>query len=361
MLEINNLTFKYEDGVDNVLENISFSVNKNEVTVLLGKSGEGKSTILNLIANWIEKKHEGKITIDGKETNKYNIFLSDVSMISQDYELFNSLSIFENIKLAYINSSRYYIDILKANNLDTTIDIEGLNIRELSNTVHNILRKNKIKFTKKDKKILIKNKIENILNRLNIDKDLKTKFEKMSKGQKQRVAICAALIKEPKLIIMDEPFSSLDTINIQEIINLINEYKRDSISFLIITHKQQEIEKYADKIVYLSNKKVYVGKTKEEIMIIENDTSLNFFDSNSNKISGKYFNLKNDLINVRPKDIIFKKDIKGEWSIFKQFKNAYDIYDIVLIHDLDYIKVNTFSNKKIDEKANYKLELKNEK
>ena len=173
-LELVDINKSYETNVP-VLKNVSFSVENGEFLVLLGPSGCGKSTILSIIAGF-EKQNDGNIIIDGRNCDTVSCQNRDIAMVFQNYALYPNMNVYNNIAFPLVN--------------------------------------------RREKKEVIKEKVITISKMLQIEDILGKKVDKISGGQKQRVAIGRALVKNPSLLLLDEPLSNLDALLRSQIPNL---------------------------------------------------------------------------------------------------------------------------------------------
>ncbi len=289
------------------IKNVSFSIKNKEILIILGESGSGKSTIINSIIGNIDGDIKGKIIVNGKDINDSNIFFMDISYISQTFPLYEEETLYSNIKVSYINSFSY---ILNKYNLSKK-DFNDEDIKKISK---------KSKYAKPiDKRIAkelrreIKNDdyIDDIIKKnfkdFNMDsKDLDKKPQKISGGQRQRIAMIKAVIREPSLIIMDEPFSSLDKENTNNVISIIDKLKKEKgISFLISTHDFEDIDGYEDNAILLDKelKGISISGKIREIAQKDNDTARRYFNSDTIKIDENTFNNKKPLY-IKPYDFI---------------------------------------------------------
>jgi ABC-type sugar transport system ATPase subunit len=222
-LEIIGISKKY--GRKTVLDNISFSLPAHTTMSILGKSGCGKSTLLKIIAG-LEVLDAGTITLNGNAINILQTHLRNIVYLFQEPLLFPNLTVFENIAF-------------------------GLRIRKLSNT-H------------------VRQKVASLLQSLELAEHAKKMPGQLSGGQKQRVAFGRALIINPPLVLLDEPFSSLDVetrATMQQLYkNIAAEF---NITALFVTHDLKEALLMGDQIAYMDTGKLEVFEKKEDFI---NDT-----------------------------------------------------------------------------------------
>lgn len=212
---------KYNNSDSEVINNFNLVINKGEFIVIVGPSGSGKSTLLELICGF-EEIDSGYIEIDNNVINKIEPKNRDVSMVFQNYALFPHLTTYENIAF-------------------------GMKIRKMN-------------------KSEIDKKVKWAANILELNEFLNTKPKKLSGGQRQRIALARAIVREPKLFLMDEPLSNLDSklrySTCNEITNLHNKINATTI---YVTHDQVEALTMADRIVVLNNGRIQQVGTPMEI------------------------------------------------------------------------------------------------
>lgn len=202
MFRAENITKNF--GSLKVLDNLSFSVDKNEVLAIVGPSGVGKSTLLKCIVQ-LEKKDKGSFYLDDKAVDDTNRI--GIGLVFQSSSLFQHLSVMDNLLIAV----RYHKLLGKE---------EALKMAE------GYLRD----FGLSDKKVAYPNEL--------------------SGGQKQRIAIIRALLLDPKLLCFDEPTSSLDSENKNLLIEIIRKIKIDR-AIIVVSHDDDFIGRIADKIIAL--------------------------------------------------------------------------------------------------------------
>ena len=219
-LELIDINKSYETIVP-VLKNVSFSVENGEFLVLLGPSGCGKSTILSIIAGF-EKQNDGNIIIDGRNCDTVSCQNRDIAMVFQNYALYPNMNVYNNIAFPLVN--------------------------------------------RREKKEVVKEKVITISKMLQIEDILGKKVDKISGGQKQRVAIGRALVKNPSLLLLDEPLSNLDALlRSQMRKELYNLHSKLQKTMIYVTHDQTEALSLATKIIVLDKGEIQQIGTPTEI------------------------------------------------------------------------------------------------
>src|SRR3970040_2040231 len=214
-ISFENVSYTYEDTNIKAIKNISFTVKKGETLAILGKTGSGKSTILSLISRFYDVT-EGKITVDDKEISTLNLFdlRNSIGIVPQDAFLFSD-SIKNNIKFG-----------------KETASIDEVIAAAKNSVVHdNIMGFNK--------------QYDTILGERGIT---------LSGGQKKRVSIARAIIKNPPILLFDDCLSAVDTETEEAILNNLNEICKDKTT-IIVSHRVSSA-KNADKIIILEDGKI---------------------------------------------------------------------------------------------------------
>ena len=212
MLKVENVTKKYGDLV--AVDNLSFEVNDGEIFGLLGLNGAGKTTTFRMILGLLDD-YTGNITIDGKHID-YKI--SDkIGFLTEERSLLTKMTVLEQIK---------YYGVLKS--------------------------------IPEDK---IEEKLDYWLARFGISEYKNKKIKELSKGNQQKVQFISAIINEPKLLILDEPFSGLDPLNVELFKKIILELKKKGTSIIFSSHRMEHVELFCEKLVVLvKGKSVLQGK-----------------------------------------------------------------------------------------------------
>ncbi|WP_305113845.1 ABC transporter ATP-binding protein/permease [Thomasclavelia cocleata] len=251
-----------------IINNTSLELEKTGLVAILGHSGSGKTTILNAIGG-LDKVNKGKIFVNGKKITKRSSYVVDkirnlnIGYIFQDYKLLDNLSVYENV----------------------AISLKMIGI------------KNKKEIEKRVKYVLEAVKMYRYRNR---------PARMLSGGEKQRVAIARAIVKNPSIVIADEPTGNLDSKNSLEIMNIIKALSKDKL-VILVTHEIDLANFYASRIIKLQDGKIiedYENKPKESLEYrLDNKLYLKDFQSkdtlNKNKINvDLYTNNENNEVNI---------------------------------------------------------------
>lgn len=219
IIELRNLSKRYDDN--QVLDNLSLDIKKNEFLTLLGPSGCGKTTTLKIIAGF-EYADEGKVLFEEKDITDIPPYERQINTVFQKYALFPHMNIYENIAF-------------------------GLKIKKMP----------KDEIDKKVKEMLKLVALEGFENR---------QVESLSGGQQQRVAIARALVNEPKVLLLDEPLGALDLKLRKEMqMELKKIQKKLGITFIFVTHDQEEALTMSDKIIVMNKGKIQQMGTPQDI------------------------------------------------------------------------------------------------
>ena len=219
MLKVENVTKYYDDF--KAVDNLSFTVRPGEIFGLLGVNGAGKTTTFRMIMGLLEPS-SGKITLDGKKI---------------DYSVTD--------KIGFLTEERSLL-------LKMTVKEQCLFYGTLKGMSEND----------------ILTKLDTLLNRFNISEYKDKKIKELSKGNQQKVQFITAIINDPKLLILDEPFSGLDPINIELFKNVILEMSKKGSMIIFSSHQMNHVELFCKKIVVMLRGKAvldgYISDIKEQ-------------------------------------------------------------------------------------------------
>lgn len=223
-IHVTNL--KKNFGKLEVLKDISVDVQEGEVVVLLGPSGSGKSTLLRCL-NQLETATSGKIIIDGHDvTDKHtdiNKVRENIGMVFQHFNLFNHLTVLDNMTLAPVH--------LKLMNKEEA-RAEALRLLE----------------------------------RVGLADKADAFPSQLSGGQKQRVAIARALEMKPDIMLFDEPTSALDPEMVGEVLAVMKELARDGMTMVVVTHEIGFAREVADRVIFMEGGYIVEQGTPEEVI-----------------------------------------------------------------------------------------------
>ena len=225
IIELQNVTKYYDDNL--VIDDVSFYVKKGEFITFLGPSGCGKTTTLRMIAGF-DLPSSGKILLHGEDISLLPPNKRPVNTVFQRYALFPHLNVFENIAF-------------------------GLKCKKVQNTYENVKGE---RYTKKEKlsKKEIAEKVQKALEIVDLEGFEKRSISTLSGGQQQRVAIARAIVNEPEILLLDEPLGALDLKMRKEMqLELKAMHKRLGITFIYVTHDQEEALTMSDTIVVMAD------------------------------------------------------------------------------------------------------------
>ena len=320
LIELKNVKKSFDGNV--VIDDFSLSVKKGEFVTFLGPSGCGKTTILRMLGGF-ELPTSGTILLDGEDISMLPPNMRPINTVFQKYALFPHLNVYDNIafglKLKKMPKKEQDEKVRKALEL---VDLEGFEKRNIST---------------------------------------------LSGGQQQRIAIARAIVNEPEVLLLDESLSALDYKMRKEMqIELKNMHKRLGITFIFVTHDQEEALTMSDKIVVMADGEIQQIGTPEEIYNEPKNLFVADFIGESNIFKGVMSNYKKarfcgtefDCVDdyekgmvidavIRPEDIVItdeeKGQIKGE-VISSDFKGTF--YIVVVQSGKKEIEIHSLNNYK---------------
>ena len=203
-LELNQLSFKYDQI--SIIEKFDLCANKGSITAIIGESGSGKSTLLRILAG-LQSAHQGVFKLDDQiifdDKTSIDTHKRKIGLVFQDYTLFPHLTVYQNIAFG-------------------------------------MRHKNK------------KDRIQAILKMVELEEDTKKYPYECSGGMQQRIALARAIANQPKLLLLDEPFSNLDQeLKIRLRNQFINWAKQEDITLIWVTHDIEEAHTIADQVIEL--------------------------------------------------------------------------------------------------------------
>ena len=211
-------TYKVGDVEINASDGVDFEVNKGEFVVIVGPSGAGKTTILNLLGG-MDKATSGQILVDGQDVAKYSerqltqYRRDDIGFVFQLYNLVQNLTALENVELA------------------TQISKNPLDVRM-------------------------------VLERVGLNKRLDNFPAQLSGGEQQRIAIARALVNKPAILLCDEPTGNLDPANSNEIMKILNQVNKQGTTVLVVTHNMEIVQQMKKRTITMSEGKIISDQEK---------------------------------------------------------------------------------------------------
>ena len=239
LLELQNVSKSF--GERKILDNVSLKVNRGEILGLLGPNGAGKSTIFNLITGLIKPDY-GKIIFGNKDSTNFPIYVRTrefkIGYVPQYGGFFHDLTLIENLKA----------------------------ISEI--TVENKSHRNE--------------KIDFLISKFELDAVRNVKAKHLSGGMKKRLVIALALLGDPKILLLDEPFAALDILTIKMLQQVIfNLQSTEEISVVICDHQARDLLNCVDRAIILSNGKIIASGSPNEV-ISDKDAKTQYFGDEFN-------------------------------------------------------------------------------
>ena len=286
MIKLINVNKYYQSGNDkvHVIRNLNYEFPDTGLIFILGPSGSGKSTLLNLLGG-LDKPDSGEIWIENREISSFNkkehnyYLNSYLGFVFQEYNILKDLNLKENISLS--------------------LEIQGIKTK------------------------IAKRKINKIIEEVELTGLEKRKVSQLSGGQKQRIAIARALVKEPNLIIADEPTGNLDSETSNKIFELFKKLSKNRL-IIIVTHDEESANLYGDDIL-----KIDTASIDQQ----DDNKSNNLNEETTNSIDLQF---KHKLILEKtkiPLKTIFKLSFKNIW----QKKLRYLLMFIITIISLTFL------------------------
>lgn len=221
LLEIKHLEkvyrTRFSKEVTQALQDVDFKVDKGEFIAIMGESGSGKTSLLNILAT-LDKPSNGSVILDGKDITKIkesdlaSFRLRNLGFVFQDFNLLDTLTVRDNIFLPLV--------------------LDRKNYKEMESRLVTIAKKLRI---------------DDLLN--------KRPFE-LSGGQKQRVAIARSLITNPKILLADEPTAALDFRNSEDLLNLFEDINLDGQTILMVTHSANAAS-HAKRVLFIKDGRIF--------------------------------------------------------------------------------------------------------
>lgn len=345
IIELIDLTRTFDDDGTIAVDGINLSVRRGEFVTFLGPSGCGKTTTLRMIAGF-DKPSSGKILLNGEDISQLPPNKRPINTVFQRYALFPHYNVFDNIAFG-----------LKLKRLDVTYEDEGGK-----------------RFTKVEKlsKKEIAEKVQKALKMVDLEGFEKRSVSTLSGGQQQRVAIARAIVNEPKILLLDEPLGALDLKMRKDMqIELKEMHKKLGITFIYVTHDQEEALTMSDTIVVMKDGVIQQVGSPTDIYNEPKNSFVADFIGESNIFSGtmtgdkkvKFIghtfdcvddypkNEKVDVV-VRPEDVFLMDEDKGQVKgtiVSSIFKGVH--YEMVMKVGKSEVVIQDTAERKVGEKV----------
>ena len=259
MIDVINL--KKSFGETEVLKDISVTINKGDIVVVLGPSGSGKSTFLRCL-NCMEDPTGGSIIFNGVDIADIkvdiNIHRRHMGMVFQHFNLFNNKTVIQNIMLAPVYVK--YQELRKNKRKNIKIRIKNLFSKQKEELIPITTSKAEIQKEAKEQAM-------NLLKRIGLEDKADVYPSTLSGGQKQRVAIVRSLAMNPDVILFDEPTSALDPEMVGEVLDLMKALAKEGMTMIIVTHEMGFAKEVANRILFM-----------DEGYILESGSPKEFFE-----------------------------------------------------------------------------------
>lgn len=224
MILLDRVSKSYGKGLEPSLDRISLHVEPKEFVIVVGQSGAGKTTLLKLLTRE-ERPTSGKIIIGGIDYDKLKdkdipLLRRKIGVVFQDFKLLPNKNVFENVAFA--------------------LEIVGVSNREIQHTV------------------------PKVLDIVNLKGKEKRMPRELSGGERQRVAIARAIVRQPRILIADEPTGNLDPKHAWDVIQVLEKINRYGTTVLLTTHNQDIVNKLKRRVVTLQHGKVYSDRANAQ-------------------------------------------------------------------------------------------------
>lgn len=283
LIEFRNIVKKFDNQT--ILKGINLDIYENEFVTLLGPSGCGKTTLLRILGGFLEQD-EGSVIFNGEEISKVPAYLRPINTVFQSYALFPHLNVYENVAF-------------------------GLRIKKMPND-------------------LIEPRVNRMLELVGLDGRQKRAITQLSGGQQQRVAIARALVNEPDVLLLDEPLSALDAKLRKEMQQELKRIQKEvGITFIFVTHDQEEALTMSDKIVVMKEGNIEQIGTPTEI-----------YNEPVNQYVARFIGESNIMDGIMKKDYLVNFDDKDFECVDYDFKHNEPVDVVIRPEDIEIVKKN---------------------
>ncbi len=313
-LEIKNINKSFKNK--KILKDITLTIKKGEISSIFGYSGEGKSTLLSIICGLI-KQDSGDILLKGNNINKMEPYERSISLVMDEPLLFPNMNIMNNIAFG-----------LKLNK----------NIAKLSLGKHN--------------EKSIKKTVLNIMDILGISGLEKRYPNEISMGQSQRISLARAIVTNPEIILMDEPFSNLDIISKTKVRSLIKNIQKElKITILLVTHDIEDVMNLSDTMFILNNGHIQDSGNPKDILKKPSTMDTAYLLGTENIFEGKIAAIDKENNNIM---IYFKNNgLNNEQYIESYYQQEFEenenVYFVIRPEDIIILREDRTPSKAVKE------------
>ncbi|MFV0479285.1 MAG: ABC transporter ATP-binding protein [Anaerorhabdus sp.] len=283
LIQFKNIVKSFDKQI--VLKGVNLDIYENEFVTLLGPSGCGKTTLLRILGGFLEPT-SGEVIFDNQDIAKIPAYKRNLNTVFQKYALFPHLNVYDNIAF-------------------------GLKIKKMSKDV-------------------IEQKVTRMLSLVGLESYAKRDITSMSGGQQQRVAIARALVNEPKVLLLDEPLGALDLKLRKEMQQELKHIQQEvGITFIFVTHDQEEALTMSDKIVVM-----------KEGEIVQIGTPTEIYNEPINEYVANFIGESNLLDGVMKKDYCIEFDDKEYTCVDHGFKENEEVDIVIRPEDIELVARN---------------------
>ncbi len=227
-LQVQDIRFRYKKNGNYIIDGISFDAGEGDVTAIIGANGVGKSTLVRSLLGLLHS--EGTVLMGGKNRNEYtrNQITRHIGYLTQENAFLSSLTVFEVVMLGQMNSLGFRVQ-------NTEVE-----------------------------------RVWDVLTTLRISHLAKNRFFELSGGQRRIVGIAQTIVRDPDILILDEPTANLDMQNQLEVLELIRSYtKEKKLTTLVILHDLNMACRYSDRLILLKDGRVYASGPPAQVITKE--------------------------------------------------------------------------------------------
>lgn len=283
LIQFKNIVKAFDGSL--VLKGINLDIYENEFVTLLGPSGCGKTTLLRILGGFLDPD-EGQVIFDGEDILPVPAYKREINTVFQKYALFPHMNVYDNVAF-------------------------GLKIKKMSKDV-------------------IEQKVNRMLSLVNLSGYAKKNVTLLSGGQQQRVAIARALVNEPNVLLLDEPLGALDLKLRKEMQHELKRIQQEvGITFIFVTHDQEEALTMSDKIVVMKDGEIQQIGTPEEI-----------YNEPANEYVARFIGESNIIDGVMNEDYKVTFDDKQYDCVDWGFKKDEPVDIVIRPEDIDIVKRN---------------------